>query len=106
VVGLNGDESVCRLKGPGRPVTPEDERAEILAALEAVDAVTLFRQDTPLELIKLLSPDVLVKGDDWAPNAIVGREHVAAGGGRVVTIPVVAGRSTSRLLQLMGARRP
>lgn len=106
VVGLNADESVARLKGPGRPLTPESERAEILAALEAVDAVTLFREDTPLELIKALSPDVLVKGDDWAPGAIVGREHVEAKGGRVVTIPVVAGRSTSRLLQIMGARRP
>jgi rfaE bifunctional protein nucleotidyltransferase chain/domain len=106
VVGLNADESVARLKGPGRPVTPEGERAEILAALESVDVVTLFAQDTPLEIIKALSPDVLVKGGDWAPEAIVGRQHVVAGGGRVVTIPVVAGRSTSRMLQLMGARRP
>ncbi len=98
VVGLNSDSSVRRLKGPGRPVTPESERAEILCALTAVDAVVLFEEDTPLGLIEAVEPDVLVKGGDWALEAIVGREVVEGRGGRVVTIPVVAGRSTSALI--------
>jgi len=98
VVGLNSDASVRRLKGPGRPVTPESERAEILCALVAVDAVILFEEDTPLGLIEAVEPDVLVKGGDWALDAIVGREFVEAHGGRVATIPVVAGRSTSGLI--------
>lgn len=99
VVGLNSDASVARLKGEGRPVTPAGERAEILQALEAVDAVVPFEEDTPLRLIEALSPDVLVKGGDWALEAIVGREHVLAAGGEVVTIPTVAGRSTTRLVR-------
>lgn len=102
VVGLNGDASVRRLKGPGRPVTPQDERAEVLAALACVDAVTPFDEDTPLKTIAALTPDVLVKGGDWAPEAIVGRDHVLAHGGRVVTIPVVPGRSTSALVHRIG----
>lgn len=102
VVGLNSDASVRRLKGPGRPVTPEPERAEILCALAAVDAVVLFEEDTPLSLIEALEPDVLVKGGDWALEAIVGREFVEGRGGRVVTIPIVRGRSTSGLLGRMG----
>ena len=106
VVGLNGDASVARLKGAGRPVTPEAERAEVLAALAAVDAVTLFREDTPLALVEALSPDVLVKGGDWAPESIVGREHVLAAGGRVITIPLVEGRSTTTLLRRAGGSRP
>ena len=106
VVGLNSDASVARLKGAGRPVTPACERAEILSALEAVDAVVLFGEDTPLRLIQALSPDVLVKGGDWALDAIVGREHVLASGGEVVTVPTVAGRSTSEILRrASGAKR-
>ncbi len=102
VVGLNSDASVRRLKGPGRPVTPEAERGEILAALSAVDAVAVFGEDTPLSLIRAALPDVLVKGGDWALDAIVGRELVEGRGGRVVTIPVVPGRSTSGLLDRLG----
>ncbi len=102
VVGLNSDASVRRLKGPGRPVTPEAERGEILAALSAVDAVAVFGEDTPLSLIRVALPDVLVKGGDWALDAIVGRELVEGRGGRVVTIPVVPGRSTSGLLDRLG----
>ena len=98
MVGLNSDASVRRLKGSGRPVTPESERAEILAALAAVDAVVVFGEDTPLRLIEAVEPDVLVKGGDWALEAIVGREFVEARGGRVLTLPVIPGRSTSALL--------
>ncbi|MGC8722778.1 MAG: D-glycero-beta-D-manno-heptose 1-phosphate adenylyltransferase [Acidobacteriota bacterium] len=106
VVGLNSDSSVRRLKGEGRPVTPEAERAELLAALDAVNAVCLFAEETPLRLIELLTPDLLVKGGDWAPEAIVGRDHVLAHGGRVLTIPVVEGRSTTALLARLGGARP
>jgi D-beta-D-heptose 7-phosphate kinase/D-beta-D-heptose 1-phosphate adenosyltransferase len=106
VVGLNSDSSVRRLKGEGRPVTPEAERAEILAALDAVNAVCLFAEETPLRLIELLTPDLLVKGGDWAPEAIVGRDHVLAHGGRVLTLPVVEGRSTTALLARLGGVRP
>ncbi len=106
VVGLNSDASVRRLKGPARPVTPEAERAEVLAALASVDAVTLFENDTPLELITSVTPDVLVKGGDWALDAIVGREHVLAAGGRVLTLPVVPGRSTSALIASLNHTEP
>jgi D-beta-D-heptose 7-phosphate kinase/D-beta-D-heptose 1-phosphate adenosyltransferase len=99
VVGLNSDGSVRRLKGPSRPVTPEGERAEILTALAAVDAVVVFGEDTPLELIRLLRPDVLVKGGDWSPEAIVGKAEVEAGGGTVASLPLLGGRSTTRLLE-------
>ncbi len=106
VVGLNSDASVRRLKGPDRPVTPEDERAEVLAALASVDAVTLFEEDTPLELITSVTPDILVKGGDWALDAVVGREHVLAAGGRVLTLPVVPGRSTSALIAALNHTEP
>jgi len=99
VVGLNEDASVTRLKGPGRPVVPFEERALLLAGLEAVDFVVGFPEDTPARLIAALAPDVLVKGGDWAPDRIVGRDAVEARGGRVVTIPLVAGSSTSGLLE-------
>jgi D-beta-D-heptose 7-phosphate kinase/D-beta-D-heptose 1-phosphate adenosyltransferase len=98
VVGLNSDRSVRALKGEGRPVLPEAERAETLLALEAVDAVVVYDEDTPLETIAALLPDVLVKGADWAEDAIVGRDEVRAAGGRVVRVPLVAGRSTSEVL--------
>ena len=99
VVGINSDESVRQLKGAGRPIFPQDERAEILAALECVDAVVIFDDLTPREVVARLLPDVLVKGGDWASDQIVGREEVEAAGGRVVSIPTVPGYSTSAILQ-------
>jgi len=99
IVGINSDASVRELKGPGRPVIPERERAEILGALECVDAVIIFNEPTPREVIEHLLPDVLVKGGDWAGDQIVGREEVESGGGRVVSIPVLPGYSTSAILQ-------
>ena len=99
IVGLNSDASVRQLKGEGRPVIPERERAEILSALEAVDAVVIFDALTPREVIAALLPDILVKGGDWPGDKIVGREEVESAGGRVVSIPVVPGYSTSTILQ-------
>ena len=99
VVGINSDRSVGIVKGPGRPITPEDERAEILSALACVDAVVVFDEPTPHELIAALQPDILVKGADWAADAIVGRDVVEARGGRVVRIPIEAGHSTSALVE-------
>ncbi len=99
VVGLNDDASVRRLKGPGRPVLTAAERAEVLAALAAVDHVILFAQDTPRALIAALRPDVLVKGADWAPADIVGGDEVRAAGGRVERIDLVPGVSTTELLR-------
>ena len=99
IVGLNGDASVRRNKGEGRPIIPEMERAELLTALTAVDAVTFFDEDTPAEIIKRLQPDVLVKGADWAADAIVGRDTVEARGGRVVRVTVEQGYSTTGLVQ-------
>ncbi|MDA2914498.1 D-glycero-beta-D-manno-heptose 1-phosphate adenylyltransferase [Acidobacteriia bacterium AH_259_A11_L15] len=98
VVGLNGDRSVRELKGPGRPLVPERERAEVLAALEAVEAVVIFEEPTPREMVAALRPDVLVKGGDWGPEEIVGREEVEAAGGRVERIPLAEGYSTSALI--------
>ena len=98
-VGLNSDRSVRANKGPARPVTPEAERAEILAALACVDLVVVFDQETPHELIAALQPDVLVKGADWAEDAIVGRDIVEARGGRVVRVPLEAGHSTSAIIE-------
>jgi rfaE bifunctional protein nucleotidyltransferase chain/domain len=99
VVGVNTDTSVKRLeKGPGRPVTPEGDRARVLAALTCVDQVVLFGEDTPLELITALKPDILVKGGDYALSEIVGREVVEARGGRVLALPFVPGYSTTALL--------
>jgi D-beta-D-heptose 7-phosphate kinase/D-beta-D-heptose 1-phosphate adenosyltransferase len=99
IVGLNGDASVRRNKGPERPITPQDERAEILLALSAVDAVVIFDQDTPAEIITALQPDVLVKGADWAADRIVGRETVEARNGRVVRIPLETGHSTTSIVE-------
>lgn len=99
VVALNTDASVKRLKGPGRPRLAEGERARVMAALECVDLVTLFDEDTPLRLIERLAPDVLVKGGDWGLGRIVGEEIVAARGGRVVAFPVVDGKSTTALIE-------
>jgi rfaE bifunctional protein nucleotidyltransferase chain/domain len=99
IVGLNSDAGVRQLKGPGRPVLPERERAEILAALDCVDAVVIFNEATPRETIAALLPDVLVKGGDWAGDQIVGREEVEAAGGRVVSVAVAAGYSTTAILE-------
>jgi rfaE bifunctional protein nucleotidyltransferase chain/domain len=98
IVGLNSDESVRRNKGPRRPITPEHERAELLAALECVDAVVVFREETPAEIIRTVQPDVLVKGADWPADQIVGRDTVEARGGRVVLVPVEAGYSTTSIV--------
>jgi len=103
VVGLNGDASVRRNKGPERPINSQDERAEILAALEPVDAVVIFDEDTPDQIIKAVQPDVLVKGADWAEEAIVGRDTVEARGGRVVRVPVEQGFSTSAMVERIKA---
>jgi rfaE bifunctional protein nucleotidyltransferase chain/domain len=99
VVGLNTDDSVRRLKGPSRPVNEQDDRAFVLAGLEAVDAVVLFGEDTPRDLIAGLLPDVLVKGGDYRPDDIVGAREVREAGGRVVVAPLVPGRSTTSILE-------
>jgi D-beta-D-heptose 7-phosphate kinase/D-beta-D-heptose 1-phosphate adenosyltransferase len=104
IVGVNADESVRRNKGEGRPITPELERAELLAALACVDAVTIFGEDTPAEVIRAIQPDVLVKGADWPADQIVGRDTVEARGGRVVRVAVEQGHSTSALLKKIQAR--
>jgi D-beta-D-heptose 7-phosphate kinase/D-beta-D-heptose 1-phosphate adenosyltransferase len=103
IVGVNADESVRRNKGEGRPVTPERERAELIAALTCVDAVTVFGEDTPAEVIRAIQPDVLVKGADWAADQIVGRDTVEARGGKVVRVPVEAGWSTTSIVERMKA---
>jgi len=99
IVGINSDASVRELKGPSRPVIPEAERAEVLLGLDAVDAVVIYDEPTPLQVIEALRPDVLVKGADWALDQIVGREEVEAWGGRVVRVPLVPGRSTTGILE-------
>ena len=99
-MGVNRDASARRLgKGPDRPVVPEAERARVIAALAAVDCVVLFDEDTPLELIQRLRPDVLVKGADYALEKIVGAKEVAGWGGRVVRVPLVRDKSTTKLVQ-------
>lgn len=98
VIGLNSDASVRRLKGPKRPVAPEADRAEVLGALAAVDAVTLFDEDTPEQLIGMLLPDILVKGADWPVDKIAGAAAVLAHGGAVLTVPLLEGRSTSGII--------
>ena len=99
IIGVNSDSSVRKLKGPGRPLQPARDRAEILAALACVNAVTIFDAHTPERLIRIVKPDVLVKGGDWAKHRIVGAAIVESSGGRVVRIPVIPGRSTSRIVQ-------
>ncbi len=98
IVGLNDDDSVRRLKGESRPIIPQEERARMLAALEFVDGVILFSEDTPIELIKALRPDILVKGGDYEIEEIVGHEEVMSWGGTVTTIPLVEGYSSTSLL--------
>lgn len=99
IVGLNSDSSVRRLKGPERPVRNEAERAYVLAALEMVDCVVVFEQDTPLELIRLLRPDVLVKGGDYSEDTIVGAPDVRGWGGEVIVIPLTPGQSTTSIIR-------
>lgn len=99
VVGLNSDASVQALKGPGRPLIPQSERAELLLSLESVDRVVVYGEPTPLETILTLQPDVLVKGADWAEGQIVGAPEVRAAGGRVVRVQILPGRSTSGLVE-------
>ena len=99
VVGLNSDRSVQLIKGNNRPIVKQDQRLEILASLECVDYVTLFDEPEPLKLIELLKPTVLVKGEDWKDDEIVGAGFVKAGGGRVVRVPLVRDASTSKIIQ-------
>ncbi len=98
VVGINSDESVRRLKGASRPIRSESERAYVLAAVEAVDLVVVFSEDTPLELIKLLEPDVIVKGGDYTEDSIVGASEVRRRGGKVVVVPLTPGQSTTAII--------
>jgi rfaE bifunctional protein nucleotidyltransferase chain/domain len=104
ILALNTDASVQRLKGPTRPLVSENERGELAAALQAVDAVTFFDEDTPRELIALLLPDILIKGADWA-HFIAGREEVEAAGGKVLALPLEPGYSTTGILDEMLTRR-
>jgi D-beta-D-heptose 7-phosphate kinase/D-beta-D-heptose 1-phosphate adenosyltransferase len=101
VVGVNSDDSVRRLKGPTRPVKREADRVYVLAALECVDQVVMFGEDTPLELVKKLRPDVIVKGGDYAEDTIVGAKEVKSWGGRVVVVPLTPGQSTTRIIERM-----
>ncbi|TMQ51789.1 MAG: D-glycero-beta-D-manno-heptose 1-phosphate adenylyltransferase [Candidatus Eisenbacteria bacterium] len=99
VVGVNSDASVRRIKGPERPLVPAAERAELLAALACVDLAIVFEDDTPERLIRQVEPDVLVKGGDWTPDRIVGREFVESRGGRVLNVPLRGGLSTTALIE-------
>jgi rfaE bifunctional protein nucleotidyltransferase chain/domain len=99
VIAVNSDDSVRRLKGPGRPIIPESDRSEVVAALQCVDYVTIFTEDTPLEVIEQLRPDVLVKGGDWPKDQIVGRRSVEQRGGQVVTIEFEQGFSTTGIIE-------
>lgn len=99
IVGLNSDASVRRNKGPERPINPEDERAEVLAALACVDAVSIFDDDTPADIIRRVQPDILVKGSDWPADQIVGRDTVEARGGRVILERVEQGYATTTIIE-------
>jgi rfaE bifunctional protein nucleotidyltransferase chain/domain len=104
IIGLNTDSSVQRIKGKDRPVIPEMERAEVLAALACVDCVFLFDDPTPQRVIEAIVPDILVKGADWSPENIVGRDVVEAAGGRVCNVPLLEGSSTSSIIETVLAR--
>ena len=99
IVAVNSDRSVRAIKGPERPVNPQDERAEVLLALACVDAVVIFNEETPHEVIAAIQPDILVKGADWGPDNIVGRDVVEARGGTVVRVQLAQGYSTSQLIR-------
>ncbi len=105
IVGLNSDASVRRNKGPGRPINTEAERAEVLLALECVDAVSVFDEETPAEIIRRVQPDVLVKGADWPADQIVGRDTVEARGGVVIREPIEEGYSTTTILEKIKSGR-
>ncbi len=104
IVGVNSDSSVRRLKGEKRPIMPESARTRLLAALKAVDFVTIFSEDNPYELIKLLEPDILVKGGDWDSGAIIGRDLVEARGGSVQSLPFIDQFSTTTIIEEILAR--
>ena len=106
IVGVNSDRSVREMKGQGRPIMPEQERAEVLAALACVDGVVIFDEPTPREIVAALLPDVLVKGGDWASDQIIGREETEAAGGKVVSIPVLTGHSTSAMVEKIRNGKP
>lgn len=101
VVGVNSDDSVRRLKGPSRPVNTQDDRAVVLSALRSVDYVCVFHEDTPLELITAIQPDVLVKGGDYSIDTIVGADVVLGRGGKVLSLPFVEGKSTTSVIERM-----
>ena len=105
VVGVNSDASVRRLKGPTRPVRSAPERAYVLASVECVDLVVIFPEDTPLELVKLLKPDVIVKGGDYTEETIVGASEVKSWGGRVAVVPITPGHSTTAIIQKLSERK-
>lgn len=105
IVAINSDRSVRALKGGDRPVNPEQERAEVLLGLASVDAVVIFDEETPHAIVSAVKPDVLVKGADWSPDNIVGRDVVEARGGRVVRIEIQPGHSTSQLINKVRAHR-
>lgn len=102
IVGINTDKSVKRLKGPGRPIRNAKDRAYVLSGLEAVDLIVPFEEDTPLELVKALRPDVIVKGGDYAADSIVGAREVESWGGEVVVIPLTEGHSTTSIIERLG----
>jgi D-beta-D-heptose 7-phosphate kinase/D-beta-D-heptose 1-phosphate adenosyltransferase len=106
ILGVNSDLSVKKLKGEGRPFVPEKDRVYILSKLIPVDAVSVFEEETPLNLIKLVMPDVLVKGGDYTADTIVGRDEVEENGGTVVAIPLVHGRSTTGLIEKIRKTKP
>ena len=105
VVGINSDTSVKRLKGPDRPIRSEADRAFVLASLEAVDAVCVFDEDTPLELVRALRPDVIVKGGDYSPENVVGAAEVRSWGGECVIIPLTPGHSTTSIIEQLRGHR-
>ena len=105
IVGVNSDSSVRTIKGKNRPVIPEEERAEVLSALQCVDFVVIFDEPDPLNIISLLKPDVLVKGGDWGEDAIIGREVIESSGGKVVRIPEIEGASSSSIIDKIVSRK-
>ncbi|HEV7595895.1 MAG TPA: D-glycero-beta-D-manno-heptose 1-phosphate adenylyltransferase [Gemmatimonadaceae bacterium] len=105
IVGINSDASVRRLKGANRPIRSESERAYVLAGVEAVDLVVVFSEETPLELVKLIEPDVIVKGGDYTEATIVGASEVKSRGGRVVVVPLTPGQSTTAIIGKLGDKK-